>query len=74
MSWGTMSNGRLSMADISFRKTGNVSSLSDILEVNPAGKYFLSETLTRRLILGAGQKKAAASRPHIVLMQTTGKG
>jgi DNA (cytosine-5)-methyltransferase 1 len=46
MKWGMMQNGKCLTANISFHKTGNVSSLSDILEENVPDKYFLSETMT----------------------------
>jgi DNA (cytosine-5)-methyltransferase 1 len=50
MKWGMMQNGNCLTANISFHKTGNVSSLSDILEENVPDKYFLSETSTANLI------------------------
>lgn len=45
MKSGMLSNGSLSMADISFRKAGSECSFSDILEANPSARYFLSETM-----------------------------
>ena len=50
MKWGMMRNGKCLTANISFHKTGNVSSLSDILEENVPDKYFLSESMTKKLM------------------------
>ena len=49
MNSGTMQNGRCSIANTLFRRTGNVSSLLDILEENPDPKYFLSEEMVEKL-------------------------
>jgi len=62
MSSGMMLNGRCSIANISFHRTGNVSSLSQILEKNPDQKYFLSESMCKRLmktgqLLGLSQEE-----------------
>ena len=50
MNWGIIVNGKCLTANISFHKTGNVSSLSDILEKEVDEKYFLSEKMTRKLV------------------------
>ena len=50
MKWGMMRNGRLLTAKILFHKTGNVSSLSDILEEQVPDKYFLSETAVKSIL------------------------
>ena len=50
MKWGMMQNGNCLTANISFHRTGNVSSLSDILEENVPDKYFLSETSVSKMI------------------------
>lgn len=57
MSWGMMQNGKVSTANISFHKTGNGSSLSDILEGNIPDKYFLSETAVQGILTPAKNKK-----------------
>src|SRR5690606_20652492 len=49
MSWGTMSNGKLSTANISFHKADRGCSLSHILEANPSSKYFLSENMQEKM-------------------------
>src|SRR5262249_45545794 len=47
LSWGTVSNGKCLTAKILVcPRTESASSLSDILELNPHPKYFLSEQLT----------------------------
>jgi hypothetical protein len=49
--WGIELNGKYLTAKTSeFPKTESVSTLSDILEENVADKYFLSETVKKRLI------------------------
>ena len=51
MSWGMTSNGKCLTARITESpRTGNASSLSDILEEQPDQKYFLSDTITKRLM------------------------
>ena len=45
MKLGILSSGRLSTANFSFHKTGNASSLLDVLETNVDQKYFLSEKM-----------------------------
>ena len=50
MKLGTMSNGKCLTQNFLFHKTGNVSSLSDILEKEVDEKYFLSEKMTRKLV------------------------
>jgi len=51
MNWGTMQNGKCLTARISvFPKTGNVSSLSDILEEHVNEKYFLSKKSIEMII------------------------
>src|SRR3990167_9457565 len=50
MNWGMMSNGKfLTQNILESRRIGKECSLSDILEANPADKYFLSETAVKRL-------------------------
>lgn len=52
MNWGTMRNGRCLTASISeSRRTGNVCSLSDILEESPSQKYFLSDKALKSLAI-----------------------
>lgn len=52
MNSGMMWNGKCLTAKISeYRKIGNVCSLSDILEENVDGKFFLSEEMVQRLIV-----------------------
>jgi hypothetical protein len=51
MRWGMMRNGRYITANITSHKTGNVSSLSDILEEDVPDKYFLSEKLMSSMLL-----------------------
>lgn len=49
--WGTTSSGKCLTANISeYRKTANECSLSDILEEQVDEKYFLSGTVTKKLI------------------------
>ena len=49
--WGTTSNGKCLTANISgYHNTANECSLSDILEEQVGEKYFLSETVTKKLI------------------------
>lgn len=49
--WGTTWNGKCLTANISeYRKTANECSLSDILEEQVDEKYFLSETVSKKLI------------------------
>ena len=50
MSSGMMLNGRCSIANISFHRTGKGYSLSDILEENPDQKYFLSKAMIRGIM------------------------
>ena len=50
MKWGMTVNGNSITANIMSHKTGNVSTLSDILEDNVPDKYFLSEESTVKLI------------------------
>lgn len=50
MSWGTMQNGRCVTAAGSSPRTGNVSTLSHILEEHPDPKYFLSETAVQGIL------------------------
>ena len=52
MNSGMMWNGKCLTAKISeYHKTGNVCSLSDILEENVDEKFFLSEEKTKNLVL-----------------------
>lgn len=54
MTWGMTVNGKCLTARISAcRRTGNGSSLLDILEVNPDAKYFLSSDRCKTLLMGA---------------------
>ena len=62
MRWGTMSNGKLLTANIMYHRTGNVSSLSDILEDQVAEKYFLSQTSTDKIMLNNKKHKQQKSQ------------
>jgi hypothetical protein len=51
LSWGIFSNGRYLTARISeFPRTGNESSLSDVLESEVSEKYFLSSKITQKIL------------------------
>lgn len=64
MSWGMTVNGKCLTARISVSpKTGNASTLSDILEEHPGQKYFLSEEQTKR-IMSSGISERAAPSSH----------
>jgi len=75
--WGTMSNGRYLTANILFRKTESVSSLSDILEDSVEEKYFLSEKSVKSLMAHSErhQKAGHGFKANIAvrLRQPTGK-
>ena len=75
MKWGMMQNGKCLTANISFHRTGNVSSLSDILEENVPDKYFLSETSIESLIKRNSEQRNFQGHDHIVQqsMPTTTK-
>lgn len=57
MSYGTMLNGKLLTANISFRKAEREYSLSDIIETIPTPKYFLSEKATEKAFECANKRK-----------------
>src|SRR3990167_963719 len=60
MNWGMMSNGKfLTQNILESRRIGKECSLSDILEANPADKYFLSEQMTKRLMTYKDNKLSA---------------
>ena len=50
MNWGTIVNGKLSTANISFHKAGIEYSLSDILEDQVEEKYFLSDKMVKSMV------------------------
>lgn len=58
MTWGMMLNGSVLTARCIYHKTGNVSSLSDILEDNVPKEYFLSERATQNLMNHKEKHKA----------------
>ena len=58
MTWGMMLNGSVLTARCMYHKTGNVSSLSGILEANVPKEYFLSERATQNLMNHKEKHKA----------------
>jgi hypothetical protein len=64
MNWGMTVNGRCLTAKTSeYLRTGNVCSLSQILEQNPDPKYFLSEKQTAHIQKVMGRQLSTASLP-----------
>lgn len=67
--WGTTWNGRWLTAKITeFRRTGNASSLLDILEENPADRYYLSELQVTRL-----QQSGSRQKPQLLVHSPQGE-
>lgn len=68
MNAGLMLNGNVSTANIMYRRTENVSSLSAILETNPDPKYFLTERAVKSLMEHSNRHQAKGNGfgAHIV--------
>jgi len=64
MNWGMTANGKCLTARITeSRKTGNGSTLSDILEEHPDPKYSLSQATTEKLLMKSPIKDSSLTLP-----------
>ena len=68
MKSGMMSNGKVSTANILYRKTGPGYFLSDILEANPDPKYFLSDKQVESILLHADYNREKGNGFGAVLL------